>query len=135
MSERPPNYPFVDDEILYTSLLPDEFDPTRDSYFALGRMPEAIERDMNGKIHTNDYRLVFATPAKGIVSFEINDRDAESLFCLLTTLFDDANRSISLDWANLVTGTSSTVWAGLSALDATTSVDTSEKDTEEVDTS
>ena len=88
-NEHPPLYPFPDDEVLWWRNR-NEFDPESDSYFALGKPPEADVRKVGGKEHTNPYRLVVRSPVTGSQSFLVNMGDMVSLIAIgLTAMADD----------------------------------------------
>lgn len=82
--EQPPFYPFPNDEVLWWRNI-DGFDPSSDSYFALGELPESDVRTFNGEKHTNPYRLVVRTPVRGSQAIYTNIGDMVSLFALALT--------------------------------------------------
>lgn len=71
MTDKPPGYPFPDDELVYCSAL-SGFDPDANSYVALARLPEDHRVDVNGKRHENSHRLVVHSPLRGPESFLVN---------------------------------------------------------------
>lgn len=76
--EKPTNYPFPDDNILWTSARSD-FDPHSDSYVALAELPDTHKVEINGRSHRNTHRLVIHSPTRGPVSFLTTEADAFSL--------------------------------------------------------
>lgn len=72
-------YPFPDDEVLWASAY-GSFEPGRDSYVAVARMPGERTAVVSGKEHTNTHRLVVYTPVRGPVAFQVNpEADAQAL--------------------------------------------------------
>lgn len=77
-----PHYPFPDDTILYPLHPPRNFDPTSDSYFALGELDEPDVRTFGDHEHVNPWRLVIRSPLRGSTGYLVNDGDMTRLLAI-----------------------------------------------------
>lgn len=93
MTDKPPGYPFPDDELVYCSAY-DGFDPDANSYVALARLPKDHTVEVNGKEHNNSHRLVVHSPVRGPECFLVNPgADWLALLCaVLNLMAEDPDR-------------------------------------------
>lgn len=86
MNNIPETYPFPEDEILYCSAY-DHFEPQKNSYIAVAKLPEEHTVEIDGKVHDNTHRLVIHSPVRGTETFMINPKmDSEGLLTAVLTI-------------------------------------------------